>query len=351
MHLVVVGLNIKSAPIEALEKLSIHHSVAALRLHELLASFDDIQGAVLLSTCNRLEFYASVKDTASALASLRSFMAYRDGSFDAALAEDIEEYLYNHDGEEAVRHLYRVASGLDSLVLGETEILGQVARAYELALGAKTTDKIINVWFQRALGVGKMVCSKASIDQYHTSVGRIAVNLAEQELGSVKDKRILLLGAGEMSELTMKHLVSKGASLVMVSNRSLLRAEALAAEYGFTACPLDELDYHLERADIVFSATASKHYLVSSDRFTPIMEERQYRPIVFIDMAVPRDIDPAIADLPGARCFDIKQIRDVSEQNRSLREQAAAAVDQCIDEKVEEFYEWLEARERRVGLL
>ena len=340
--LVVVGLNIKHAPIEALEKLSIHHSVAVPRLGELLTPAC-VRGAVILSTCNRLELYASVEDAACGIEHLQGFLVRQGGGFDG-----LQDYLYDFAGEEAVRHLYRVVSGLDSLVLGETEILGQVARAYELALGAGATDKVLNVWFQRALGVGKLVRTEAGIDQYHTSVGRIAVDLAEQELGSIRDKRILVLGAGEMSELTMKHLVSKSASLVMVSNRSLSKARELAAEYGFETCALDELGLQLEWADIVFSATSSKQYLVVAAELAEIMERRAQRPIVFIDMAVPRDIDPQAALLPGVRYFDIKQIRDVSEQNRSLRAQAVKELGELIEEKVLEFLAWLDAPQAQV---
>ena len=360
--LVVVGLNIKSAPIEALERLSVHHSVAATRLAELL-TLDCVRGAVILSTCNRLELYAAAGngfDAARCVQALRGFLL-RAGGADGGLVsgsadggtdsnsvadvttcgdsadagvKELETSLYSYEGEAAVRHLYRVVSGLDSLVLGETEILGQVARAYELALGLGATDKVLNVCFQRALGVGKQVRTEAGIDQYHTSVGRIAVDLAEQELGSIKDKQILVLGAGEMSELTMKHLVSKAAPLVMVSNRSLSRARALAAEFGFETCALDDLAFQLERADIVFSATSSKQYLVTCNELAAIMEKRQGRPLVFIDMAVPRDIDPLVASLPGVMYFDIKQIRDVSDQNRSLREQAAQELDVFINKKV-----------------
>ena len=376
----VIGLNIKNAPVEALEALSIHHSTNALRLNEL-AALAHLQGVVILSTCNRLEFYAVADKPEQSLTIMRDFLAGQDKTFLAEqdttffaeqdktffagqdktfLAEQdknfapaqlqeqgLQTYIYNYVGKEAIRHLYRVVSGLDSMILGETEILGQVARAYELARNAKTTDKILNVWFQRALAVGKKVRTDAGIDQYHTSVGRIAVDLAEQELGDIKDKQILILGAGEMSELTMKHLVSKAVSLVMVSNRSLAKAQKLAAEHGFKACSLDELSHHLKKADLVFSATSSKNYLISYSALKDIMCVRQQRPIVFIDMAVPRDIDPRVAKLAGVRCFDIKQLRDVSDQNRLQRKKAALLVEAIINEKVEEFAEWLSESQLR----
>ena len=353
MQLVLVGLNIKGAPVEALERLSIHHSALALRLNELLISAD-VQGAVILSTCNRLEFYATTNKPSSGIELMRRFLIQQGDENLASWTEGLQGYLYDFVGDEAIRHLYRVVSGLDSLVVGETEILGQVARAYQMALSNGATDKVINVWFQRALGVGKQVRTKVGIDQYHTSVGRIAVDLAEQELGDIKGKQILVLGAGEMSELTMKHLRkrldSTTAPLVIVSNRSFAKAESLALEHGFEACPLDVLDDQLEQADLVFSATTSRQYLVTAEQLTKIMETRQQQPIVFIDMAVPRDIDPKVASLPGVRYFDIKQIRDVSEQNRSLRKQAAIEVNSFIEEKVEEFSTWLKVLEKRGSL-
>jgi len=378
MQPVVVGLNIKSASVEALEALSIHHSDNSRCLGELIA-FADLKGAVILSTCNRLEFYAVADELEFSIMKMRVFLAGRGATttttnsnsnsnsnsnntstststssvttttasvgqgFSGELPEQqaLQESIYDHAGKAAIRHLFRVACGLDSMVLGETEILGQVARAYESAHSVKATDKILNVWFQRALSVGKLVRTGAGIDQYHTSVGRIAVDLAQRELGDIKDKQILVLGAGEMSELTMKHLASKAASLVMVSNRSLSKAQALAAEHGFEACSLQELELYLEKADLVFSATSSKRYLVTYLQLKDIMAKRQQRPLVFIDMAVPRDIDPRVAALAGVSYFDIKQLRDVSDQNRSLREQAAATLNSIIDEKAKEFTAWL----------
>ncbi|MCL1847501.1 MAG: glutamyl-tRNA reductase [Coriobacteriia bacterium] len=293
----------------------------------------------------------------------------------------VTPYLYHHTGTQALKHLYRVVAGLDSLVLGETEILGQVARAYDTALQAQATDRTLNVWFQRALALGKQVRSSAGgngaggngggaggssaggngsgpnagpsatptadINQFHTSVGRIAVDLAEQELGDLTGRQILILGAGEMCELTMKHLIKRAASLCMVSNRSLGKAQELAARYGFDACSLDDLQSCLNTADLVFSATSSQHCLVTRQQLEPIMQARRDRPIVFIDMAVPRDIDPQVAGLLGVRCFDIKQIREVSEKNRALREQAAAAIESLIDEKIAELISSLAAPQLR----
>jgi len=340
----VVGLNIKNAPVEILETLSIHHSVNTHCLKDLMA-LAGLQGAVILSTCNRLELYTVTENPEQGTAAMRAFLADQDETSDPKRAKELQGYLYDYSGREAIRHLFRVVSGLDSLVLGETEIFGQVARSYESARKAGATCKILNVWFQRALHVGKEARVKAGLDKYHTSVGRIAVDLAQQELGDLKGRQILILGAGEMSELTMRHLVEKAAFLAMVSNRSLSKARALADEYGFDACSLDELPQHLEYADLVFSATSSKNYLVTFDMLKDIMVRRRQRPIMFVDMAVPRDIDPRVAELDGVRYFDIRQLRAVSDRNLSQREQAATLVEAIIEERVEDFLDWIASLE------
>ncbi|MDR1185213.1 MAG: glutamyl-tRNA reductase [Coriobacteriales bacterium] len=340
----VVGLNIKSAPVETLEKLSIHHSQNALCLSDLKTAAG-LQGAVILSTCNRLEFYAVGRDSSNSLAVMREFLVGQNRVPSIRKQNDLLKHVYIYSGNQAIRHLFRVVAGLDSMVLGETEIPGQVARAYETARNAGATDKIINVWFQKALSAGKKVRFETHLDQYSTSVGRIAVDLAVQELGSIQEQQVLILGAGEMSELTMKHLVARSVSLVMVSNRSLARARSLAIEHGFEAYPLTELAHCLKRADLVFSATASKSPIVSRDMLAEVMERRPRRPLLFIDMAVPRDIDPSVNSLKGVRRFDIKDLHDVADKHRKQRELAASKIESIIDEKVAEFGRWLDSLE------
>lgn len=349
MQPLVVGLNIKSVPVETLEKLSIHHSINTLRLGEL-SMLAETEGTLILSTCNRLEFYAVSKDPSRSIEIMRAFLACHNQTVHAldaqtqAREQELQRYIYGYTGKEAIRHLFRVVSGLDSMVVGETEILGQVARAYETARSAGATDTVLNVSFQKALCVGKEVRTQFGMDQYHTSLGRIAVELAERELTCLNDKSILILGAGEMSELTMKHLIKKTQSLVMVSNRSLEKAQVLAREYGFSACSLSQLPAYLSMADLVFSATAAKHHLVSQALVTEVMKARAERPLVFIDMAVPRDIDPQVQHLAGVSCFDIKQLKEVSEANHDQRKQTALCVEALVNERVEEFASWFEGR-------
>ncbi len=336
MHTIVVGLNIKRAPIEALERLSVHHSGNAQRTRDLKAAAG-LAGAVVLSTCNRLELYGVCEDADEGVARLCDCLLGGEGG---AAAEGLRPLLYAYADERAARHLFEVVCGLDSLIMGESEIAGQVSRAYQAACSAGAADKIVNVWFQRALSVGKKVRTQTRIGRYSTSIGRIAVDLAVRELGGVEDKRVLILGAGEMSELTMKYLVAQGVSVVMVSNRSLGKAQRLAGQYGFDACPLSEMERCLEVADVVFSATAAKGFLVGRDQLADIMARRAQRPLLCIDMALPRDIDPAVRDIPNVSCYDINELRDVANRHQAERVRAARKASQIIDEAVIDFSRW-----------
>lgn len=341
MQVLIVGLNIKDAPVEMLEALSIHHSDTKHCLEDLSVC-TGAEGVLILSTCNRLEFYAAAENAERCMAALQWYLlrVYLLDPEKDSHTRELEKYVYGYSGAKAVQHLYRVVAGLDSLVLGETEILGQVARAYEQARTAGVSCKLLNVWFQRALSVGKLVRTRFKMDRHHTSLGRIAVDLAEHELDGLEHRRILILGAGEMCELTMKHLISKSNSLVMVSNRSLTKAQQLADEYGFEARSLHDLAANLALADVVFSATSSKNHLVSLELLKEVMPKRNGRPLVFIDMAVPRDIDPRVEELSKVRRFDIKQLRFASDLNQKERRRCALAVEALINEKVDEFLTW-----------
>ena len=331
MHTIVVGLSIKRAPLEILEQLSVHHSQNELCVQDVKAAAG-LAGAVVLSTCNRLEFYGVCEDADEGVARVRDFILGQGGAADAAPARQFRELLYAFTDGRAVRHLFEVVCGLDSLIVGETEIAGQVSRAYRASCKAGANDKMVNVWFQRALSLGKKVRSETRISRYSTSIGRIAVELAARELGGIADKRVLILGAGEMSELTMKYLVAQDVSVAMVSNRSLEKAQRLAGQYGFGACSLDEMDACLEQADVVFSATAAKSCLVGRERLAAIMERRAERPLLCIDMALPRDIDPAVRDIPNVSCYDINELRDVANRHQNERLRAAKTAAQLIDE-------------------
>ncbi len=335
MFPVVVGLNYRTAPVEIREKLCIHHSQIVSSL-QVLGKCPGIKGVVLLSTCNRLEIYAVTTEIEVSIQSIIEFLVSKYGDS----KQSLNPYLYMHTLYPAVRHLFRVASGLDSMVLGESQILGQVAKAYEASCKASVNNKIINVMFQKALAVGKRVRTETGIDQYSTSISYTAVELAKQRIERFEGQKILVLGAGDMSVLTMKHLVAQGASTMMISNRSLERAQRNAAECNAEAVPWSELESCLETVDIVFSATASKQFILGYNQLAGVMKKRAQRPLLMIDIAVPRDIDPLAKDIPGVSLYDIDELRDVVDRHKNAKETATEEAEKIIDEEMIEFKKW-----------
>lgn len=335
MFPVIVGLNHRTAPVEIREKVSFHHSEITSALHEL-KSYPALQGVVLLNTCNRLEIYAATTEIEAGINSIKEFLALH-----ANLEEkELFQYLYVHTLYDSVRHLFRVVAGLDSMIMGETQILGQVAYAYEKACEAVVTNKVINVFFQTALTVGKRVRTETQIDQHPTSISYTAVELAKQTFGELKGRSILILGAGEMSALAAKHLVANGASAVMVSNRSYERAKALATEFSGKAIRFDNLDESLAEADIVISATAAANFVIMPQRIRQVMKSRKGRLLLFIDVAVPRDIHPEVATIEGVKLFDIDDLRGVVDTHQKAREQAGLQAERIIEEEMTQFLKW-----------
>lgn len=335
MFPVTVGLNHRSAPVEIREKVSFPHYKIEAALHEL-KSYPGLEGVVILSTCNRLEIYAATTNIDLGISSIKSFLANQ-----AQLEEKVLfEYLTVHTLYETVRHLYRVVSGLDSMILGETQILGQVASAYEKAVKAGVTNKVINVFFQNALTVGKRVRTETQIDQHPTSISYTAVELAKHALGDLAGRNILILGAGEMSSLTAKHLVANGAGTVIVSNRSHVRAETLAAEFNGIAVPFEKLSESMQEVDIVISATSAANFVIPPEQIQKVMEQRDYRPLLLIDIAVPRDIHPDAAKIPGVKLFDIDDLREVVDKHQNARKIAGKKAEVIIEEEMEQFMKW-----------
>lgn len=335
MFPVTVGLNHRSAPLEVREKMSIHHCQMKKVLMELI-SCSGLQGVVILSTCNRFEIYAATTDVEIGINSIKKFLAQYSGLEELVL----NQYFYVHTLYDAIRHLFRVVSGLDSMVLGETQILGQVAHAYEVAYEAGVTNKAVNVFFQNSLTVGKRVRTETQIDQHPVSISYTAVELTKQQFGELGGKSILILGAGEMSALTAKHLVAAGASTVLVSNRSYERAASLAEEFSGRAVRFDEMDDYLVKVDIVISATASANFVILPERVQKVMDSRQNRPLLLIDIAVPRDIHPDVGEIPGVTLYDIDDLRGVVDRHHHAREQAAQQAEKIIDEEMAQFLKW-----------
>lgn len=315
--------------------MSFHPSQMGKALNDLI-KYPALHGIVILSTCNRLEIYAATTDIEVGLNSIKKFLAQHGETEE----KQIEQYLYVHTLYDAVRHLFRVVSGLDSMILGETQILGQVGTAYEEAYETKVTNKVINVFFQNALTVGKRVRTETLIDQHPVSISYTAVELAEQKFGELCGKSILILGAGEMSALTAKHLVAAGATSVLVSNRSYDRAVLLAREFSGQAVRFDDMDEYLSQVDIVISATASKHFVLLPERLKQVVLQRKGRPLLLIDIAVPRDIHPDVSDLDGVTLYDIDDLQGVIDKHHHAREIAATLADKIIDEEMTQFLKW-----------
>ncbi len=338
-HSIVVGFNIKKAPIELLEKLSVHHSANG-EVALTLMSMTPTSAIVVLSTCNRLEIYATADDAEQAIDAIKERLV---SGLSREKATEWLQYSYSYRDDMAVRHLFEVVTGLDSLIVGEAEILGQVSRAYKAAREAQTTDKLMNVLFQRALHVGKKARSQTSLGRYSVSIGRIAVDLAVQEFGDVSEKRALILGAGEMSELTARYLVDHHFPVVMVANRSLDKAKLLAQDYGFEAYSLDCLEHCLGKADVVFSATSAKNAIVTKDLVSRVMEKRDGRSLLFIDMAVPRDVEEAVEGLDGVSLHNINELREVVDRHQIQRARAVNEVRQIVEEEVADFRHWTDS--------
>lgn len=335
MFPVTIGLNHRSAPLEIREKLSFHPSKMNDALAELIR-YPALQGIVILNTCNRLEVYAATSDVELGMESIKRFLSEHSG----IAVQELQHYLYAHTLYDSVRHLFRVVSGLDSMVLGETQVLGQVSHAYEQACEAGVTNKVINVFFQNAIAVGKRVRTETLIDQHPVSISYTTVELAKQEFGELGGKSILILGAGEMSALTAKYLVAGGANTIIVSNRSYDKAVNLAQQFSGKAVRFEEMADWLEEADIVISATASAHFVILPDLVQKVMAKRQSRPLLFIDIAVPRDIHPDVGCIPNVTLFDIDDLRGVIDRHHHAREIAAQHAEEIIEEEMGQFIKW-----------
>jgi glutamyl-tRNA reductase len=322
MELVCVGLNHRTAPVEIRERFAITPAKLGQSSHELLA-LKGISEGVVISTCNRTEFYLAGESAEEVAGSLRG-----------SLGEGDSEHWYEKHRLDAARHLCRVASGLDSMVLGETEIFGQVKDAYRAALEAGATSAVLNRLFQRAFGVGKKIRTDTSIQIGATSVAGSAVELAEKIFGKLKGCRVIVIGAGEMSRQTAQALVSRGASSVFVTNRSFDRAQELADEMGGRAVHFDEWQGVLAGVDVVISSTSAPHHVVQPFHVEAVRRVRKFRPLFLIDIAVPRDIDPKVGEIEEVYLYDIDTLEQLAAEARKRREQQIEECEQMIEEEL-----------------
>lgn len=338
MSIILLGLNHKSATVEIREKVAM--SKAHIRnAAEALQQLDHINGISILSTCNRTEFYLDAMDTKGAESAMMSFIAKHSGYPQALLAD----HMYVKVGKEAVEHLFTVAAGLDSMILGESQIQGQVQDAYHYSLEYGLSTSVLNTLFMNALTLGKRVRTETYIDRQAVSISSAAVELAKQELGTLEGKTVLIVGAGETSELAARHLVSNGISGVIVANRTFDRAQQLAEEFGGKAIRLDHFGAYLDSADIIISCTASPKYIIEKKDVERLLEHRK-NPLLFIDIAVPRDIEPSVAEIPHVYLHDIDDLQNVVAQNLEGRQKEAIKARAIVEEELNNFFFWLDSR-------
>jgi len=334
--LFALGISHKTAPLELRERLALTEGRAAGVLNDLRAS-EQVSEAAAISTCNRTELYLVVSDPVEAETVALGALSRQAGIRPTELVES----LYSHRGIEAARHLFRVAAGLDSMIVGEAEIQGQVKRAYELALVEGATGAILNRLFRGALAAGKRVRSETRIGEGGISVPSAAVELATRTLGGLSERRVLLIGAGETAELTARALAAKGVDAVFVANRHYDRAIGLAQRFGGSAVRFEELPPQLERADIVVSSTNSPHHIVEREELELVAAARDNRPLLLIDLAVPRDIDPDCREVPGVVVRDVDDVQNIADRNVSVREVESRRAELLVAAELARFESWL----------
>jgi len=340
MNIIVVGLSHHTAPLEIREKLAFESNGIESPLRELTA-LPDISEGIIVSTCNRVEVYAVTHDIAGGIARIKRFLA----DFHHIPFSELETHLYGYHGEKAVRHVFRVAASLDSLVVGEPQILGQIKAAYGYAAEYGTSGLILNRFLHKAFSVAKRIRTETRIASSAVSIAFAAVELAKKIFDDLSDKTVLLVGAGEMGELSARHFISNGVRGVLVANRTFERAERLAEEFDGRPVRFEDLFDHLHKADIVLSSTGAPHYIIGPKDVVQVLRRRKQRPMFFIDIAVPRDIDPAVNELENVYLYNTDDLRGVVESNLEQRRREAAAAEEIVNGEVDRFLSWLSSLE------
>ena len=338
--LLALGVSHKTAPLALRERLALPEGRASGILAELVAG-DAIREAVALSTCNRTELYFHAADPVEAESNALAALA-RQADLPPT---ELFGHLYAMRGLDAVGHLFAVAAGLDSMIVGEAEIQGQVKRAYELALVEGVTGPLTNRLFRDALAAGKRVRTETAVGRARVSVASVAVEVARETLGDPSERRVLVIGAGENGELAARALGQAGVSTVFVANRRYDRAIGLAQRFGGEAVRFDDLPGELARADIVVGSTGSPHQIIGRDELEVVMAERAGRPLLVLDIAVPRDFDPRVRELPGITLYDMDDLQREVARNLSVRETEAARARVVVEREVARFADWLASLE------
>ena len=336
MHTLVVGLNYKTAPVEIREKLSFIESELPTAMEQLKKQKSILEN-VIVSTCNRTEIYAVVDQLNPGKYYIKQFLAQW---FNIPM-EQFDTHLFIHEHDASLNHLFRVTAGIDSMVLGETQILGQVRKSFLEGQQLGTTGTIFNKLFKQAITFAKRAHHDTAIGENAVSVSYAAVELAKKIFGSLKNKHVAILGAGKMGELAIQNLYGSGVSKVTVINRTFEKAQTLASKFEGNAKSMNELQCSLLEADILISSTGATDYVIDFEMMKHVSKLRKADPLFMVDIAVPRDIDPKIADLPNVFLYDIDDLQGIVQANLAEREVAASQIGEMIVEEIEQFNDWL----------
>jgi glutamyl-tRNA reductase len=341
MHdIVLLGINHNTAPVELRECIAFSESQTVDALKQF-GQHQDIREILVFSTCNRVEFLFVTNQKPKAIEAAKAFIAEKKSIPQA----DFKDALYIYEGNEAVRHVFRVAASLDSMMVGEPQILGQVKEAYNLSVRNKKSSVILNRLLHRAFFVAKRVRTETGIGDHAVSISYAAIELGRKIFGQLDDKKVLLIGAGEMAELAVEHLIRHRVAEVMIANRTFERGVALAKKFKGKAIRFEEIPSNLEIIDIIISSTGSPEYVITRDHVKKVMRRRRSRPLFFIDIAVPRDIDPDINRMSNTYVYDIDDLKSVIEENINDRKKEALKGERIVDEAVIRFQEWYDSLE------
>ncbi|MBW2238860.1 MAG: glutamyl-tRNA reductase [Deltaproteobacteria bacterium] len=338
LDIVLMGLNHKTAPVTLRECLAFSEdeTFAALKAFQESPAISE---AMLISTCNRVEVLMATSDTSNAADTVRVFFS----EFKNLPVSEFEKSLYIHEGDDAVRHIFRVASSLDSMVVGEPQILGQIKTAYQIATSKKTSGVLLNKLLHRTFSVAKRVRSETGIGDHAVSISYAAIELGRKIFGTFEEKKVLLIGAGEMAELAVEHLIRNRTGNILVANRTFKNGVELAKRFNGQAIRFEEITGFLEHVDIIISSTGSPDYVVTRDQVKGIIRRRRNRPLFFIDIAVPRDIDPEINRLTNSYVYDIDDLKGIIDENIEDRNREGIKGERIVDEAVISFRHWFES--------
>jgi glutamyl-tRNA reductase len=336
MQFAIVGLSHKTAPVEVRERLAFNSDALRKALTALVGR-QQVSEAIILSTCNRVEVMAESPDDRL----IREFLC----EFHQIPSEAVSKHLYSFKNADAIRHVFRVASSLDSMLIGEPQILGQVKEAYRIAADAGTVGMHLSALMNRAFAVAKKIRSETGISQSAVSISYAAVELARKIFGDLAGKTVMIIGASKMGELAAKHLKRNGVSSVLVTNRTFERAVELAQVFEGAAVPFEHFTDHMDRADIVITSTGAPHFIIGKTLAEQVIHRRKNKPIFFIDIAVPRDVDPEVNEIDNAFLYDIDDLQQVIDANLKERLKEASRAEEIIDSEVQAFCRKMQSRE------